>query len=499
MKNSESLQVFFTRTIAVVNQIRSLGEVLIDQKVVEKILRSLTPKFDHVVTAIEVSVDLSTYSLKELMGCLQAHEQRLNRTTKNGLEHAFTSKLDVAKEEAGQSKFAGAFRGRGGFQGRGRGRSDFGGRSNDDGKKSAYDGRGNCYSHIQCRHCKKFGHIERNCWEKAKEQANVAEGKEKQTEANLFLTCLDTNQIRDDVWLLDSGCSNHMTGVKDIFKCIDDSTKIQVQLGDGKRVQAEGKGVITVKLKSGDERQIHDVLYIPGLAHNLLSIGQLVQKGYSITFLNNFCEVRDLDCGLVMKVEMTANNMFPFTFSSVDCALHVSTNSDSWLWHMRYGHLHFSGLKLLNQKNMVIGLPCVKSVDDVCEGCIYGKQHRTSFPVKSTWRAREPLQLVHADICGPMRTLLMGTSKYFLLFIDDYSRKSWVYFLKYKSEAFSKFLIFKAYVEKQSGYNIKTLRIDRGGEFLSNKFTSFCQANGVHRELISSYAPQQNGVTKREN
>lgn len=183
MKKSESLQVFFTRTIAVVNQIRSLGEVLIDQKVVEKILRSLTPKFDHVVAAIEVSVDLSTYSLKELMGCLQAHEQRLNRTTENGLEHAFTSKLDVAKEEAGQSKFAGAFRGRGGFRGRGRGRgrSGFGGRSNDDGKKAAYDGRGNCYSHIQCRHCKKFGHIERNCWEKAKEQANVAEGKEKQT------------------------------------------------------------------------------------------------------------------------------------------------------------------------------------------------------------------------------------------------------------------------------------------------------------------------------
>ena len=100
---------------------------------------------------------------------------------------------------------------------------------------------------------------------------------------------------------------------------------------------------------------------------------------------------------------------------------------------------------------------------------------------------------------GPMNTKSFGGSQYFLLFTDDYSRMSWVYFLKLKSETFDNFWKFKALVERQSGRYIKALRTDRGGEFLSNEFSSFCEENGIHKELTAPYTPEQNGVAEHKN
>ena len=98
-----------------------------------------------------------------------------------------------------------------------------------------------------------------------------------------------------------------------------------------------------------------------------------------------------------------------------------------------------------------------------------------------------------------MKIVSLDGSKYFLLITDDYSRMSWVYFLKAKSEAFESFKIFKAMVEKQSGLYVRALRTDRGGEFLSNEFITFCEEQGIRRELIAPYTPKKNGVAERKN
>jgi len=165
------------------------------------------------------------------------------------------------------------------------------------------------------------------------------------------------------------------------------------------------------------------------------------------------------------------------------------------LWHLRYGHLNVNGLKLLVQKDMVIGLPKTNELD-LCEGCIYGKQTRKLFPVEKSWRTTTCLELVHADLCGPMKMESLGGSRYFLMFTDDYSRFTWVYFLKFKSETLENFKKFKAFVENQSGNKIKSLRTNRGGEFLSNDFNLFCEKNGIRRELTAPYTPEQNGVAE---
>eukprot|EP00253_Pinus_taeda_P033019 PITA_33019 len=137
--------------------------------------------------------------------------------------------------------------------------------------------------------------------------------------------------------------------------------------------------------------------------------------------------------------------------------------------------------------------------DSLCEGCILGKQHRESFPSGKSIRAKAPIEIFHSDVCGPMQTPSLAGNQYFLTFIDDFTRKTWIYFLKNKSEVFEKFQNFKALVENQCGLHIKVLRTDRGGEYIPKEFLRFCRENGIHKQFTARYTPQQNGVAERKN
>ena len=106
---------------------------------------------------------------------------------------------------------------------------------------------------------------------------------------------------------------------------------------------------------------------------------------------------------------------------------------------------------------------------------------------------------MHSDLCGPLPSTSFSSFKYFLTFTDDYSKSTWVYFLKLKSEVFDKFLAYKALVEKQSGHQILKLRSDNGGEYVNHKFTNLCTEQGIQQQHTVSYTPQQNGVAERKN
>lgn len=129
---------------------------------------------------------------------------------------------------------------------------------------------------------------------------------------------------------------------------------------------------------------------------------------------------------------MTRNRLFRIimNYSGQVSSFTVACFDDYWLMHFRFGHLHFSGLILLQRKQMERGLPTIKEPSSTYECCILGKQHCESFPKGVAYRAKHPLELVHTDLFGPMRTQSIGGSCYFLTFIDDYRRKTWVYFLK---------------------------------------------------------------------
>ena len=124
---------------------------------------------------------------------------------------------------------------------------------------------------------------------------------------------------------------------------------------------------------------------------------------------------------------------------------------------------------------MVKGFPLIKRPERVCEGYIFGKKHRETFPVENSYRAHTPLEIVYSGICGPMHTSSIGGCNYSLTFIDDYSTKTWVYFFKHKSKAFSCFQQFKALVENPSGHCIKIPRTYKVVNMLQMNFYFFAQ------------------------
>jgi transposase InsO family protein len=124
---------------------------------------------------------------------------------------------------------------------------------------------------------------------------------------------------------------------------------------------------------------------------------------------------------------------------------------------------------------------------------------RTSFPKDEATRPSKLLELVHSDVCGPMKTTSHGGAQYFVTFIDDFSRKTHVYLLKAKGKVFDTFKAYKALVENQTGMKIKTLRFNNKGEFVSQKFDNFLDECGIQRQTSAPYTPQQNGVVQRAN
>ena len=206
-----------------------------------------------------------------------------------------------------------------------------------------------------------------------------------------------------------------------------------------------------------------------------------------------------------MHTNMSTNRMFILfnELSTLGECLHTSSDL-TYLWHQRYGHLHYKGLKTLQQRHMVHGLPQLEASNITCTNCFAGKQHRNPIPKASEWCASKVLELVHADICGPIQPISNSGKRYFLSFIDDYSHKSWVYLLLEKSEALDFFKSYKKLVEKEVEASIECLRTDRGrtdrgGEFNSLEFKSFCEANRIKRQLTTAYTPYQNGVVERKN
>ena len=517
MKSSESVTDYFTRTMGIVNQMKANGETITDVIVVEKILRSMTLKFEHVVCAIEESKDLEELSIDELMGSMMVHEQRINQHAP--VEQALQAKLSFNNRTSG--------RGRGFMRGRGRGREGFisdqdnrerqgntfnyeqaRGRGRSRGRGQVYNrGRGqrprsgtkSDKSHIQCYNCRKYGHYSSECYARpyVEERANHTETKEENAES--VLIC-NNEEAKENIWYLDTGSSNHMCGNKDLFSELDESFHSSARFGDNTKIEIMGKGKVPIRTKDDRPQYISNVFYVPKLKNNLLSLGQLLEKGYEINMKDRCSKIEDGKKHMIVNVKMTENRMFPLHICNVSLpCFNVIVKDESWLWHLRFGHLNFAGLKLLHQKNMVTGLPFIDRPNDICENCVLAKQHRDPFPQGKARRARAPLEIIHSDVCGPIDPKSLGNKRYFLTFIDDYSRRIWVYFLQEKSEVFETFQKFKTSVEKESGYFIKCLRTDRGGEYTSRDFIQFCEKNGIRHQLTAAYTPQQNGVAERKN
>lgn len=450
MKEGDTITDYFSKVMVVANDMRNLGEDMPDSKVVEKILRTLVERFTYIVCAIEESNDIKDLSVDELQSSLLVHEQNLIKHTEE--EHAL--KIEYGRNAGG----AGGSRGRGFSQNRGRG-----------GVRGGYGGRGRGYTtfskeNVECYKCHKLGHFKNECptWEKTAHYAELEE------DVLLMAHVSLTKEEDEHIWYLDSGCSNHMCGTKEWFTELDEKFRQSVKLGDDRRLQVEGKGNLRLKI-NGIIQMISSVYFIPGLKKNLLSVGQLQQKGLKITIEDDVCEVwHKQQQRMIMQSVMSINRMFVILAKVRQPTGQMEVNqtvseSEEDIWHKRFGHISHSSLATLAGKEMVEGLPKIRIDGAVCEICMKGKQNRENIPKKSTWRSSRGLELVHSDIYGPITPVSESGKRYVINFIDDYSRKCWTFFLAEKSEALKTFKEFKMGAEKELGEHLVCLRTDRGG------------------------------------
>ena len=326
-----------------------------------------------------------------------------------------------------------------------------------------------------CKHCGKTNHLERNCF---KEKRLMAKAKKKTSHDSQIALCayvvlpnnsssnVDSSNVE---WIMDSGAFKHMTGNASLFTSYDNRKHIsqKVSIGDGKQLSVIGSGNVNVT-----NGQLEDVFHVEHMPINLLSIYHACQKGFKFEAWPDKYVLKDINQNFKVvssgPVDHTTG-LYKFAgFNSTKRQSFYSyvshADEKSKLWHERLGHLNYGKMQLLTK--MVHGLPHISSTNGVCEGCVLGKHHREMFEKGKAWHAKEPLQLIHSDICGPLEVPSLSYAIYFLTFIDDFNRKSWVYFFKHKSETFFKFQLFKSLVENKSGKNIKTLRTDNWGEFI---------------------------------
>lgn len=158
------------------------------------------------------------------------------------------------------------------------------------------------------------------------------------------------------------------------------------------------------------------------------------------------------------------------------------------LWYRIYGHIHYNIIPSPSQ--MVKGVPNIKEDHEgVCKGCALEKNTRNPFTISDT-RSKKILYLIHSDVCGQMSNNSLGDHIYYATFIDDHSRKKWLYLLKTKDEVFEKFNEFRSKVETLTERKIKTLRLDNGGKYTSKELIAYCKEIGIKRELIVRYNPE---------
>jgi 5'-3' exoribonuclease 2 len=161
----------------------------------------------------------------------------------------------------------------------------------------------------------------------------------------------------------------------------------------------------------------------------------------------------------------------------------VVSGEKTMLWHQRLGHIGEKGLRILHGKGMVEGMSKSSLDFDFCENCVYGKQNRVSFPFGSK-KAKQILELVHSDVFGPVKVPSLGKYVYYVSFIDEFSRNTWIYFLKKKSEVFDRFKEFKALVENQTEKKIKVLRTDNVERFAVRNLKNYVRSVAEHDKRL---------------
>lgn len=357
---------------------------------------------------------------------------------------------------------------------------------------------------IKCHYCKKKGHMADVCRKKKADEKKENEG----SAANAaFIAHINAHEIETayaaprntlspNVWYVDSGASSHMTPHGKLLSNIQPSAVNEIMSANSEKLKVNGAGTTTLNL-NGSDIPVSNVLHVPGLAANLLSVHHIASKGNSVLFDFNGCTIRNSKAEIIAQCK-PSNGVYKIDASANVC-MQTMKLASAHTWHRRLGHMNWQRMKSMRD-GAVDGMSFSDDTTLIqnCEVCAYGKQARLPFQ-RSETQTKRVLELIHSDVMGPMETSSIGNAKYILNFVDDFSKKTFVYFLKAKSDVLETFKSFKALVEKQTDQKIVKFRSDNGTEYRSKLFEDFCKKEGIQHQFTTVYTPQQNGVAERMN
>jgi len=299
-------------------------------------------------------------------------------------------------------------------------------------------------------------------------------------------------------WLVDSAASAHMCWMRGCFDDYHTTTGRSVTMGDKGSVVTAGVGTVVLNvIVHGKTRKIkwEKVLHVPTMGFNLMSVGMMDERGAEVSFKGGKTIIKMSDkiaaCG-TRKSGLYHLDMAPL--------LDIAAVASLQLWHERLGHVNVAGIKRMIKNKDIDGLKCSSMVvKDVCEPCVYGKAAMTPMPSAGGVRVSKRLQLLHSDLGGPMSEPSRGGALYFGTFTDNFSRWTDVVFLQKKSDLLSVYKKWLTKAQLHTGTEIKILRSDNGGEYVSNAFKAHHDENDTTHQTTVPDTPQQNGVAGRLN
>lgn len=473
--------------------LKDAGTEVSEEEKVNYILLSMPKSYDGIITALETVEDLKLDFVKNR---LLGEEEKKKKgqesfSSDRNRQCAFLcftcGKPGHKKFQCWQNKYShSANSPRSQMNSRGRGRSDARGRGRSDAR-----GRGGAFvaeTEVQVRN----------------------EGNAVAFISNCEGASDDESESEVLSWCVDSGCSNHLVNSRKLFSTYDVLKKPKKIFAakNGVELEAIGRGNIEAICRyTNSQVTIKDVLHVPDVRKNLLSVSKMENNNLKVIFTNGkieaYSENRLLLVGHKKGTLYHVDMYVKLNNSSLCNYSKVSEKNEKLvkLWHKRYGHLGYENLKLLSKNKLVHGLENLENFDinsKHCEPCILGKITRKPFNRKG-YRAKQPLELVHTDVCGPISPVSWDGHSYFVTFIDDYTHFVIVYLLKHKSEVVSVFKNYYNTVTNHFGRKLLKLRSDNGGEYINHEMKRFCSDKGIVMQTTVPYSPELNGVAERMN
>lgn len=337
----------------------------------------------------------------------------------------------------------------------------------------------NCDKGVVCFQCGRRGHVKRKCRFPPRKSPFSSE-----TRAVSFMARVNETET----FIVDSGATAHMCGRPECFVNLQTFNGQVACASKTAKMDIAGIGTVRGKLRSGQEIFLKDVLYVPDLSENLISVKQINKAGYTIVFTGESAIIKSGN-GNFELCRLNSKGQFM-------CELSIKLNSvcessnvclaaeDAELWHRRLGHCGNHVMKKL-------GLPIT---DDFCENCVLSKQSANPLGKGSRSREKSPMHLIHTDLCGPVTPVTDCGDRYVLTLVDDYSRFCEVRLVKNKCDVGSE---IKKFIKAND--SVCKIRCDNAKEYLSKDLGKFLNKMGVTLDPCPPYTPQLNGVAERIN